>query len=321
MDALADLLDDVRARSAAFCHVVLEPPWGLRIADGAPLALAAPLRGSAWIVPDDADPVELAEGDVAVVTGTEPYTVAHHPRTSPTVLVGPNNRLTTMTGEDASELLRHSVPGASNRHPEAGNARGATLLASGTYQMVGDLSGRLLAALPRVLRVPASSAAGPVMRLIAEEVDQVSPGQQIMLDRLLDAALIATLREWFALAGAGAPGWFRAQSDPVVGAALRGIHDDPARDWSVADLAGLAGASRATLSARFSALIGQPPMTYLTEWRIALAAEQLGRSDATIDVIARRVGYANAFALSVAFKRVRGITPRQYRLSSSRANC
>ncbi|MFC7741313.1 helix-turn-helix transcriptional regulator [Nocardiopsis composta] len=91
------------------------------------------------------------------------------------------------------------------------------------------------------------------------------------------------------------------------------MHDDPAHPWSVAALAGATGVSRATLSRRFADTVGEPPMTYLTGWRIALAADRLSGTTDTVETIARRVGYANAFALSVAFKRVRGLTPTSYR--------
>ena len=128
-----------------------------------------------------------------------------------------------------------------------------------------------------------------------------------------DLALIATLRAWFARPEADAPGWYLAHGDPLVGHALRMIHDDPAWPWTVASLAAIAGASRAAFARRFTALVGQPPMTYVAHWRLDRAADLLRDTDATVEAIARQVGYANAFALTVAFKRVRGNTPRQHR--------
>ena len=131
--------------------------------------------------------------------------------------------------------------------------------------------------------------------------------------RLLDLALITTLRAWFARPEAQAPGWYRPQSDAVVGSALRLLHGSPARPWTVAGLAAEAGASRATLARRFTELVGEPPMSYLAGWRIALAADLLRDTDATVGSVARQVGYANAFALSVAFKRLRGVSPSRHR--------
>jgi AraC-like DNA-binding protein len=91
------------------------------------------------------------------------------------------------------------------------------------------------------------------------------------------------------------------------------LHEDPAYPWNVTELADRVGISRASLARRFSAVVGEAPMSYLTGWRIALAADQLRSTRDTVETIARRVGYANAFALSVAFKRVRGVTPTAHR--------
>ncbi|GAB1822801.1 AraC family transcriptional regulator [Herbidospora sp. RD11066] len=307
MDPLADLLQGVRAHSAAFCKAILQPPWALRIADGARLALASALRGHAWIVPDHGEPVLLNTGDVAIVKGPAPYTVGDDPTTAPDIVVGPGNRLTTLDGVDVTEGLR-LAPNTSGVSPD-----GSTTVASGTYQVDGEIGDRLLNALPEIVVVRRSDLPSPIMDLLAEEVSGEGPGQQIVLDRLLDLALIATLRAWFARPEARAPGWYRAQSDPLIGPALRLIHDAPAHPWTVASMAGKVGASRATFARRFADLVGEPPLTYLTGWRITLAADLLRRSDSTIDSVARQVGYANAFALSVAFKRVRGVSPSHHR--------
>jgi AraC-like DNA-binding protein len=153
--------------------------------------------------------------------------------------------------------------------------------------------------------------------LLAEEIARDEPGQTAVLDRLLDLLLIATLRTWFAGQETRTPAWYRAHGDPVVGRALRSLHHEPARAWTVASLAADAGVSRAALARRFTDLVGEPPMTYLAGWRLDLAADLLRHSDDTIGAIARRVGYGSAFALSAAFKRARGISPRGYRVGTS----
>jgi AraC-like DNA-binding protein len=314
MDPLGDLLDGVRARTAAFCRAVLEPPWALRIADDAPLALATPLHGHAWVIPDDDEPVLLHTGDVGIIQGPDHYTVADEPGTPTSIIVHPENRLTTPDGVDITAETRLSThsnvvgPGAGGGQPE-----NATVLASGTYQVPSFVSGRLLASLPTIIRVPCEDVRSPIMDLMSAEVSRDEPGQQVVLDRLLDLALIAALRAWLARPATDPPGWYRAHGDPLVGQALRLIHDDPARPWTVATLALAAGASRAAFARRFSALVGQAPMTYVTRWRLDLAAEALHNTDATLSAIARQVGYANAFALTVAFKRIRGTTPQLYR--------
>ncbi|MEV0581473.1 AraC family transcriptional regulator [Nonomuraea sp. NPDC050310] len=307
MDPLADLLDGVRARSAAFCQAVLEPPWSLRIADEAALALATVLRGHAWVVPDKGEPVLMRVGDVTIVKGPAPYTISDDPATPPDVVVKPGNRLISMDGVDVTEQLRLG-PRTSGYSPD-----GSAVVASGTYQVTGEVSARLLNALPEVVLVPRSSVQSPIMELLAQEVNGEGPGQQVVLNRLLDLALIATLRAWFARPEARAPGWYQAQSDPLIGPALRLIHGDPAHPWTVGLLADKVGASRAAFARRFATLVGEPPMAYLTGWRMALAADLLRSSSVTIDEVARQVGYANPFALSVAFKRVRGMSPSRHR--------
>jgi transcriptional regulator GlxA family with amidase domain len=173
--------------------------------------------------------------------------------------------------------------------------------------------------LPPVLVVPAGDVTGPVMEMVLGEIQRDEPGQQSVLDRWLDLALITTLRAWFARPESHAPGWYQAQADPVVGLALRMLHEDPAHPWSVVELADRTGVSRASLARRFTALVGEAPMAYLTGWRITLAADLLRETNQTVESIARRVGYANAFALSVAFKRLRGTNPTAHRRAASAA--
>jgi AraC-like DNA-binding protein len=136
---------------------------------------------------------------------------------------------------------------------------------------------------------------------------------------LLDLLLIAVLRAWFPRPDGHAPGWYRAHADPVVGHALRLMHHNPAHPWTLAELAREVGISRAALARRFHKLVGEPPMTFLAGWRIALAGDLLLEPGATLASVAHQVGYGSAFALSSAFKRVRGMSPQQYRALSEAA--
>ncbi|UGT67357.1 AraC family transcriptional regulator [Nocardia gipuzkoensis] len=304
MDAVSELLADVRARGAVFRQTIVRPPWALRMASGAPLALVTMLHGRAWIVPDQHEPVPIGVGDIAVIRGDAPYTVADHPATTPALVV---------TSADY-------CPGAEGVERAAGPARTcgtpseeAAVLVSGAFERRGELSERLLRALPAVLVVPRQESPYPSVEIVAEEVARDRPGQQLVLDRLLDLMLVSALRSWFDNPDADAPAWCRALDDPVVGAALRLLHDAPAHPWTVAELASKVGVSRAALARRFTALVGEPPMSYLTGWRIDSAANLLRETDHTVGTIARKVGYANAFALSVAFKRLRGTRPSDHR--------
>ncbi|TCC53086.1 AraC family transcriptional regulator [Kribbella capetownensis] len=307
MDVLDDLLAGTRARDGVFNLTILDPPWAIEIRDEAPLALATLVRGSGWVTRNGIEPVRMEEGDVAIFTGSSPYVVGDTVETAPQLRIHPGGVCEPLPGAPVDYSARLGVRTYGSR------ASGAVMVASGTYQLAGDVSRRLVTALPPVLVVPAAEIAGPVTEMVSGEIQRDAPGQQSVLDRWLDLALITTLRAWFARPESHAPGWYQAQTDPVAGTALRLLHEDPAYPWNVTELADRVGVSRASLARRFTALVGEAPMSYLTGWRITLAADQLRATKDTVETIARRVGYANAFALSVAFKRVRGTTPTAHR--------
>jgi AraC-like DNA-binding protein len=310
MDAVAGLLDGPRARGAFLLRSQLEPPWSMRIADEAPLCLVAVTLGDAWLLPEEGEAQLLRPGDVAVIRGPDPYVLADAPGTEPQVIVLPGNRCVTPDGHDVPLMSYMGVRTWGN------SPAGTTVMLNGTYELEGDVSRRLLGALPPLLVLPNDEWESPLLGLLAEEIVKDEPGQEAVLDRLLDLLLIAVLRAWFARPEGQAPRWYRAYSDPVVGKALGLIHNDPAHPWTVAELAAEAGVSRAALARRFTELVGEPPMTFLTEWRLSLAADLLLEPGATIGSVAYQVGYGTPFALSTAFKRVRGISPRQHKLAA-----
>ena len=304
MDALAGILDGPRARGAFVLRCTMRPPWSLRIRDEAPLAIVAMLRGEAWILPDRQNRHGIGAGDVAIVRGPRPYTVADDPGTSPHIIIHPGQRCTTPDGVDVKPAMDLGVRTWGN------DPDGPTAMVTGVYERSGEVSQRLLEALPRVAVLPAAES--PLIPLLAAELGRDRPGQEAVLDRLLDLLLITMLRAWFDRAD-NAPAWYRAHQDPLVGKALRLLHHNPAHGWTVAELAAASGASRAALARRFTEVVGEPPMAYLTNWRLTLAADLLQEPDATLAAVARQVGYGTPFALSTAFKRVRGVTPKAFR--------
>jgi AraC-like DNA-binding protein len=311
MDAVAGLLDGPRARGAFLLRSTMAPPWSLRIEDEAPLTLVAIVRGSACVVEDGGEMHWLGAGDVAIARGPDPYLVADSPETLPQAIIHPGQHCTT---PDGTELKLMDFLGTR----DWGNSPdGETVMLTGTYQLDGEVSRRLLRALPPLLVLKGDAWETPLIDLLADEIVKDEPGQEAVLDRLLDLLLIAVLRTWFARPEAEAPGWYRAHADPIVGPALRALHSDPAHQWTVAELADGAGVSRAALARRFNDLVGEPPMSFLTGWRIALAADLLREPGATVGSVAPQVGYGSAFALSTAFKRLRGVSPRQYRLEAA----
>jgi AraC-like DNA-binding protein len=303
VDAVSALLNGPRASGAFLLRSVLRAPWSMRIADEAPLTVLAVLRGSAWVL-SDGRAEQLATGAVALLRGPEPYTVADDPATAPQVAIGPGQVCTP---------LGAAVMGGLGTRSWGNDADGETTLLTGTYTVPGAVGERLVRALPALVVVPPDEATGAVTGLLATEMARDAPGQEAVLDRLLDVALVTALRAWAARPGTGAPGWYLAHGDPVVGPALRLVHDRPAEPWTVSTMAATVGVSRATLARRFTDLVGEPPMSYLTGWRIALAADLLADPALTVAGIARRVGYATPFALSTAFRRVTGTSPAGHR--------
>jgi AraC-like DNA-binding protein len=307
MDAVAALLDGPRAHDAFVLRAVMDPPWSMRIQDEAPVTVMAMVSGTAWVLPDDGEPEALGSGDVAVVRGPSPYTVADDPGTTPDIVIHPGQRCETLDGRPLVQAMDLGVRTWGNA------ADGGTVMLVGSYEFSGEVSRRLLRALPHVLALRDGEWDCPVIPLLAGEIVKDEPGQEAVLDRLLDLLLIAVLRAWFARPEAPAAAWYRAHGDPVVGHALRLLHHNPAHPWTVARMADAVGVSRATLARRFHELVGEPPMAFLTGWRIALAADLLREPGATIGSVAHEVGYGSPFALSTAFKRVRGISPQQHR--------
>ncbi|MFC8195668.1 AraC family transcriptional regulator [Streptomyces sp. NPDC060006] len=307
MDVLSGLLEGPRARGAFMIRACFEPPWSIRIEDRAPLTVMLMIRGESWITPDSGAPVRLRAGDLAIARGPDSYTCADDPATPPIAVILPGQECTYPDGRSMQGSMDLGVRTWGER------LDGSMVMLIGTYPAQGEVGGRLLDALPPVLTLTSDVWQCPLTPLLTEEIVRDEPGQEVVLDRLLDLLVIAALRAWFSRPEAEAPAWYEALADPVVGRVLRLLQDDPAHPWTVASLAAKAGVSRAALARRFSELVGEPPMTYLTGWRLALAADRLRDTADTLEAIARQVGYGSAFALSSAFKRVYGVSPQEHR--------
>ena len=310
MDTLTEVLDNIRASGALIGQNLLSAPWSVCVEPGATITVAAMLRGDGWILREGAEPVHLGTRDLVVLTGRESAVLASDQvgTAEPTCIVTPDG----VRDETAERLLDGERLG----HAESGG--GSPLLAehallAGSFPTSGRIAERLLGALPPLLVVPRAQQRSRALDFLELEIENNEPGQQAVLDRLLDIVLIGALRDWFALPEVSAPAWFGATSDPVVGPALHALHAEPSRDWSVATLARRAKVSRATFARRFTEVMGEPPISYLAGWRLCLAADLLQESESTLASIARQVGYSNAYALSAAFTREYGIRPSQYR--------
>ncbi|MEV7903469.1 AraC family transcriptional regulator [Streptomyces anulatus] len=307
MDVFDELLRGVRGRGAVFGRSVLRAPWSLRFTDGAYLTLCLPLRGAGWIVPEGGEPLRVKVGEVAIVRGPAPFVFTDDPADG--------------TGAGRADDVRE-VRWGQVRDSAAPPDRGPeldcpTVLLAATYDVRAQVPQRLLRALPPALVVPDEEDCAPMRDYLEAQLGGGRPGDQIVLDRLLDWMLVCTLRDWFDRPEADPPGWYGALGDEVAGPALRAMHADPAHPWTTAELASRAGVSRTTLAKRFTELVGDGPVAYLTEWRMTLAADLLTRPELTVGAVARRVGYADAFGFSAAFKRLRGESPSAFRREAS----
>lgn len=305
MDPLADLLNGIRTSGAVFNQSFLSGPWAVRFEDRSPMSLTVLLSGSVWVTAQGSDPVRLGPGDAAVLCGGTPYVLADDPATEPTVVVRAGGHCLSV---DDEEPVAPSVSGMGTwgtADPDS------TVLLSAMYTVDNGRPRPLLAALPPLAVIEAKLGDCPTS--LVAEISREEPGQQALLDRTMDLLLVIALRAWFTRPGAQVPAWYRAYADPVVGPALRLLHADPAHPWTLSSLAARTGTSRANLARRFTALVGNPPMTYLREWRLTLAADLLREPGATLAAVAGQVGFSTAFALSATFKRERGISPSDYR--------
>ncbi|MBP2354834.1 AraC-like DNA-binding protein [Kribbella aluminosa] len=304
MDVLSDLLQRAQATDALVRQIIASEPWSVTYADVPSLSVVATLGGNACLRLDDGVPRMLAAGDIALITGVGSYMIADDPETPPSYVIRGGRKHTA--GGEPVEWREYLAP-----RTYGDGLPGATTMVRGAYDLRGGAGERVLALLPQLAVVSATPNTRPALDLLTTEIAREEPGQDAVLRRLLDFVLVLALRAW--CAEVQLPSWYQALSAQGVGDALRLMHEDPARRWSVAELAAEAGLSRATFAARFSKLVGQPPLTYLTNWRMTLAADRLRTTTDTVATVAREVGYEDPFAFSVAFKRIYNQPPTTWR--------
>ncbi|GGK82869.1 AraC family transcriptional regulator [Planomonospora parontospora subsp. parontospora] len=305
---LSDVIAIVRTGSPRAARVEWHAPWGQRFpsAPGA-AGFQVILQGSCWLIPASGDPVELGTGDVVFFPHGHGYGLADTP--------------STPLAEPACDPLEETglLAAASVGRPRDGGVTVTTVTLCGGYRLDPDRAHPLLRHLPEVIHLPARLGERSELRaavgLLGGEIATPGLGADTIVPALLDLLLLYGLRSWFD----GRPaqeemtGWAAALADPVVRAALDAVHGDPAHPWTVRELGARGGLSRAAFSRRFTALVGRPPLAYLTWWRMTTAARLLRESDAQLGEVAARVGYGSEFAFAGAFKRAYGTAPGRYR--------
>ncbi|WP_328432006.1 AraC family transcriptional regulator [Streptomyces sp. NBC_00453] len=293
MDVVSDAISAVRIGQPSSNRLRVGGSWCTRFAPYEGAGFHVVLAGSCWLRPDgDGEPVTLGAGDVVLL----PHGAGH------------------VLADGPGDTMR-AVPFEEMRRPPADPAGREVELLCGKYRLDHSRVHPLLAELPQVVHLPNRVGAHPELRsavdLLARELDERRPGSCLALPSLLDLLLIYLVRAWTTESDTGS--WPAVLSDPVTTAALRALHSDPAAPWTNDSLAAEAGVSRATLARRFTALVGRPPMAYLTWWRLTRTATLLRDTDAPLASVAREVGYSSPYALSHAFSREFGVTPGKYR--------
>lgn len=325
-DALSEVLSAVHLSGSVFFDVAAKSPWvaeapaASRIADAvAPGAQHAieyhvVVRGSCWIslLGDRTfEPVRLAEGDIAVM----PHGDTHVVSSAPGMRAEPDLRIFRRP-EDENDLpfvLRTGGDGPSDAH-----------LICGFFTCDTRPFNPLLDSLPSFMRIgrEASLASDGLLdqfiRLAAAETGNKRPGSQSILNRLSELMFVEVVRSHMIQLGGDNTGWLAGLRDPLVGRALTLLHARPARAWTLEELAGEAGASRSALADRFTHLVGCPPIQYLAQWRMQLAAKRLAEPGARVAAVAYDVGYESEAAFSRAFKKLVGRSPGQWQSDKRR---
>ena len=301
VDPLAEVLDVSRVRGAVLAHVCAGDPWGMRLSSAPGAAFHAITAGTCWLRLDGSTPLQLMPGDVVLLpTGSTHDMVSTADGRTRAFDRVTKEELMTPDGD-----LLIAGPGA------------VTRFICAAYEYDQEVAHPLLSLLPPVVHIPADPPGdgAPIqstLRLLGGELGGRSPGSRSVVSRLTDVLFVQVLREWLKREHGGAC-WLRALRDPQIANVIALMHARPAEPWTLATLAQSVNLSRATLARRFTELVGEPPLAYLTRWRMDLAARRLRETTEPVNVIAHGVGYTSEFAFSRAFTRARGEAPARYR--------
>ncbi|TCO62296.1 AraC family transcriptional regulator [Actinocrispum wychmicini] len=301
VDVLSETVAAMRTGRPRSVLTEARAPWGLRFQPRAGASFHVVLEGTCWFMPAQGRPLPLGPGDVVFLRSGSGHGLADRP-TTPLVEFRPEQV------NHSSPIGRLSVPGTGER---------AALLC-GAYQLERARPHPLLISLPETVHLPCRPGQPTALRsaveLLRSELRDYRPGGDAIVSSLVDGMLVYVLREWLHEQPRDtAEGWAVAIADPATAGALRNIHRDPGRPWTVDALAEDVGLSRAAFSRRFTAQVGEPPLTYLTRWRMTTAGRLLHESGLPLGRVAQQVGYTSSFAFAKAFKREYGIAPGGYR--------
>ena len=301
VDTLTFALNELRMQSTLFCRAELSAPWGFssRYEQGASFYIV--MTGRCWLEVEGAEPHWLSGGDFVVLPHCPPHTLRDAPGT-PTVVL--------------ESLMDRTEPGL-NKVLRVGNGNVTTTILGGCFWFEQPQVSPLLQALPPVLYVAGekgqvSDWLQTTLAFVAAEANGGQPGAQSVITHLSGILFIQAIRSYLnPLSEQG--NWLGALIDPEIGQALGLIHQHLEYPWTVEELAARLSLSRSSFAARFVSSVGEPPLRYVTRWRIQQAVRLLRSSNLTLAEIATRVGYSSEMAFSKAFQKWMSIAPGAYR--------
>ena len=297
-DPLGEVLQLLQLTGVLYCNAELTDPWGIEIPEiPGVMNVEVVTSGHCWLEIEGETPVFLPEGSLALIPRGKKHSLRGNPGDKTT-------RLEEIPIERISDRFEKMQFGGGGRPTEV------------TYYGVRFdpyLADRLIRLLPEVLHlrthVDDGSWLHSTIRFIAQEANQRLPGSETVITRLADILVIQAIRTWIESIRDEKQGWIAALHEPRIGKALSLIHRQPEHNWQVASLAREVGMSRSGFSARFTEMVGEPVLQYLTHLRMQFAHRELLKSSDTLAQIAERVGYNSEPAFHRAYKRVMGMSP------------
>jgi len=302
-DPLGETLHLLRLTGSLYCRSELTAPWGVDLpAFEGSMMFHVVTSGHCWLEVEGEGPRLLQQGSLTLV----PHGNGHCIRSSPTDEVMPLFDIPVEKVSERYEIMRHGGGGE------------LTHLTCGVVRFDHVAGQQLISQLPKILQIDTlteeeGSWLHSTLRFIAREARELRPGGETVITHLADILIIQAIRSWIDSSPEAERGWLAALRDKHVGKALAAIHSKPEQDWSVASLAKYVGMSRSGFSARFTNMVGESAMRYLTHWRMQLARVQLQETSDSLAILADRLGYQSEVAFSRAFKRVFGVSPGSVR--------
>jgi AraC-like DNA-binding protein len=301
MDVLTDVLNSLELKGWLSLRQELAPPWRYDFAASRDSLFHVLNYGGAYLeVEGESKPIRVEDGDVVLFPTGHPHSLYDDP-TSP---------LTRVVNLDYNPQRGHQIIFREGEELKP-------LMLCGAFHFEYPHDFPLLNRLPKLIHISGAQGAveqsfSDIVQLMARESASRQPGTEVMLRRLTELLFIQVIRLWIDQQAESSVEWIGALRDQPISVALGLMHQAPERRWTVMELAKAAALSRSTFSARFTELVGEPPMTYLSRWRM-LTATRLLKNEVSVDIIADRLGYESEAAFRKAFKREIGIPPAQYR--------